>query len=483
MAQQAAGAGSAVDVLIQAGSQASVFHTTAQVRAGKNDIQLNVVMSPQGIWVSDNKGTNVSYYQAQGATTREGAWRTVVDKWSHGTLLIESITSRSTKPPLSPKQMKDLAIKAWCELFNVPVPSAEELKAAAKAKKQGTQKKYDEWSQKLREEGPAAWNALMTKHKLPFRQWPNLDLAKAELPALNFTSMDCKGADFSRADLSGATLCGCKLQDAKFTKAKLAKANLFGANLSRCNLENADLTAANLNRCTLKEAILHKAKLNKANLEFADLCGADFSNAQWKDVSLANAAFDEATKFPEGFKPAPPMKWVGQGPSPIVAALLETRAKEPINIEEFLKRLEDHSDPAKLDKALRMLKAERFKLYAEVADDHLVGIVKSQSDPTLVYSCKLANDGVYGCCTQNLNICGGLRGSLCKHLLVLIVGLAKNGELDANQIDTWVLASRGQKPAIDKDAMSATFLRYKGAEAGEVDWRPTETIPEDYYAY
>jgi hypothetical protein len=29
--------------------------------------------------------------------------------------------------------------------------------------------------------------------------------------------------------------------------------------------------------------------------------------------------------------------------------------------------------------------------------------------------------------------------------------------------------------------MSATFLRYKGAEAGEVDWRPTETIPEDYY--
>jgi hypothetical protein len=31
--------------------------------------------------------------------------------------------------------------------------------------------------------------------------------------------------------------------------------------------------------------------------------------------------------------------------------------------------------------------------------------------------------------------------------------------------------------------MSATFIRYKGAEAGEVDWRPTETIPEDYYAF
>jgi hypothetical protein len=38
------------------------------------------------------------------------------------------------------------------------------------------------------------------------------------------------------------------------------------------------------------------------------------------------------------------------------------------------------------------------------------------------------------------------------------------------------------RPAIDEEIMSATFLRYKGAEAGEVDWRPTETIPEDFYA-
>jgi hypothetical protein len=29
--------------------------------------------------------------------------------------------------------------------------------------------------------------------------------------------------------------------------------------------------------------------------------------------------------------------------------------------------------------------------------------------------------------------------------------------------------------------MTATFPRYKGAEAGAVDWWPTETIPEDFY--
>jgi hypothetical protein len=30
--------------------------------------------------------------------------------------------------------------------------------------------------------------------------------------------------------------------------------------------------------------------------------------------------------------------------------------------------------------------------------------------------------------------------------------------------------------------MGEIFIRRKGAEAGEVDWRPTETVPEDYYA-
>jgi hypothetical protein len=144
--------------------------------------------------------------------------------------------------------------------------------------------------------------------------------------------------------------------------------------------------------------------------------------------------------------------------------------------------LKNAADPAKLDKALAMLKADRFRLFAQVEADHLVGVVKSQTDPTLVYSCRLAGDGTYACCTQNLNVCGGLRGSPCKHLLVLLVGLTQAGELDPGTAHDWTQASRGQKPLLDKDAMAETLLRYKGAEAGEVDWRPTETIPEDFYA-
>jgi hypothetical protein len=130
-----------------------------------------------------------------------------------------------------------------------------------------------------------------------------------------------------------------------------------------------------------------------------------------------------------------------------------------------------------------MLKTDRFRLFSQVDDNSLVGVVKSQRDVNLVYSCRLTSDGTFSCCTQNLNACGGLQGALCKHLLVLIVGLTKGGQVNPATVEQWVQTSRKKRPAHDKDAASAVFLRYKGAEAGEVDWRPTETIPEDYYAY
>ena len=163
----------------------------------------------------------------------------------------------------------------------------------------------------------------------------------------------------------------------------------------------------------------------------------------------------------------------------------DAKAAKPaktIDIATFMKRLEDSTDPARLSKALAMLKAERFQLFSQVTDDLVVGVVKSQTDPDLVYSCRLTSQGDFGCCTQNLNVCGGLRGAPCKHLLVLIVGLSKSRELDPASVDRWVQASRLRKPELDRELMSDTLLRYKGAEAGEIDWRPTETIPEDYYA-
>jgi len=153
-----------------------------------------------------------------------------------------------------------------------------------------------------------------------------------------------------------------------------------------------------------------------------------------------------------------------------------------IDLPGFIKKLTANTDSSRMAKVTKMLRADRFQLFSEVTADHVTGVVKSQTDADLVYACRLGKDGEFFCCTQNLAHCGGLRGALCKHLLVLIVGLAQSGQLDPQLAHAWSLSSRRKKPALDGDAATATFVRYKGAQAGEVDWRPTETIPEDYYA-
>jgi hypothetical protein len=155
--------------------------------------------------------------------------------------------------------------------------------------------------------------------------------------------------------------------------------------------------------------------------------------------------------------------------------------------DDFAEKVPKVADGAKLAKAWSMLKKEKFRLYAEVHADFVCGVVRSQSSEERVYACRLAADGKYSCCTQNLIQCVVSRGSPCKHLLVLVVGLVKAGQLDPATALEWLQKSRrqgltadGYKP--DKDVVTATFLKYKGMEAGEIDWRPTDTIPEDFYS-
>ncbi|MBP3957038.1 pentapeptide repeat-containing protein [Gemmata sp. G18] len=257
-----------------------------------------------------------------------------------------------------------------------------------------------------------------------------------------------------------------------------ARVKLKGADLS-----NTDLTKVDFNGLNLTDVNFSNANLSKASLSYSNLAGATLTGATLDGTLLSWARVNDGTKWPAEIRMADALTWAGKGPDPRKVATAEEKAlPKPADFGEFLTRLKKVTDPAKLDKATDMLKAERFRLYAKVAPDHLVGVVKSQGNADLVYSCRLASDGKYSCGTQNLNICGGLRGSPCKHLLVLIVGLSKAGELDAATAHEWTQNTRGQKPELDKEAMTATFLQYKGAEAGEIDWRPTETVPEDFYA-
>jgi len=160
-----------------------------------------------------------------------------------------------------------------------------------------------------------------------------------------------------------------------------------------------------------------------------------------------------------------------------------TSGDDDMNFATFISRLHGTVDQGKLGRALKMLKQEAFKLYVRKDDEHVVGVVRSQTNTSKVYASWLTPEGKYGCCTPDLDECMGLQGNICKHLLVLMVGLTGAGEMEARQAYDWLKAAQGKRPRANGALIADTFIQYKGAEVGEIDWRPTETIPEDYYAF
>ena len=159
-------------------------------------------------------------------------------------------------------------------------------------------------------------------------------------------------------------------------------------------------------------------------------------------------------------------------------------AKKVKDLETFVAALDVRADAGRIKNAKKMLKGSGFELFHDSSDPkQILGVIKSQTDESLVYACKLDSEGGFSCCTQNLRPCGGLRGALCKHHLVLLLGLVQAGALKPATVDQWIAKSLDHAPTLDKDEMSDILLKHKGAEAGEIDWRPTETVPEDFYAY
>ena len=483
--QTKGGAGAAVKEFLKVASQAQRVLTTLAVTQGTRAAVLSIHLYPQWTQCHDSAGSAYHTTQQHSQTVSTDLWTKLVTKWHGAAPDLASVTVRATKAQVANKELKQLAVRAWCELFGIDPPSDEDLKKVTATTKAQKKEKADEWLALLRsgKKGVEQWNDNVTALAKMLDKVNGIDLANAKLDGLKLQNMEWKDANLSGAVLAKAEIYRCRFPDGNFAGANLTGAQVRSTSFTEANLEKVDFSSADLWGSTFKRARCKGAIFAKAELRAADLSGADFSGADLADAVLIQASYDENTRWPKGFTPTLEMVWKGPGTSPAAHKLVQsTKPKGKLDIEQFMKRLEELTDVAKLSKALAMLKADRFRLYAQVNNDHFVGVVKSQTSADLVYSCRLNADGTYACCTQNLNICGGLRGSLCKHLLVLIVGLAKNGELDPNLIDTWIRLSKTNKPALDKDAMSETFLRYKGAEAGEVDWRPTETIPEDYYA-
>ncbi|MCA9110357.1 MAG: pentapeptide repeat-containing protein, partial [Planctomycetaceae bacterium] len=479
-------AGAKVQELEQAAQVAS--HLTSSIVITTQKEELTAIVGTYGsgslvfYWVRAHQDLPRLHSNAR---TLEQAMTDIARHFSRGELQVDSVTAKGIKAPLKGKQLKMLCLAAWCEVFGREMPTDEELKEASAAKREGEQEIKQEMLDELRggTKGVQRWNARSRQERQQAGHFNKVDLKGAKL-----ANIDLKGMEFQQADFTGAKLKKADLGTADLKKAIFAHVDATGASFTGAKLNDADFQKATLMKCSFARANLLRTMFGGANLTgakfgYANLSGADFTDAKLADVNFESTRFDEKTSFPEGFGLPEGLIWSGQGNDPRVAEKIkQVKSAGPVDFDAFMEQLEANFDASRLKKAMSMLKADSFQLFADVQSDSITGVVKSQTDADLVYSCRLDAEGTFACCTQNLNPCGGLRGALCKHLLVLIVGLTKGEELDPTTVNSWVAASKLQGPKLDKDLMSEVFLRYKGAEAGEIDWRPTETVPEDYYA-
>jgi uncharacterized protein YjbI with pentapeptide repeats len=471
----------------------SIKHLQTSVNLDVNGERVEVLASSRRYGSQVYPSANYIHFQPNlethnyvQATSFDQGMLNLAKRWPNAQVKLESVTIKAPGASLKGQALRELAIAAWCEAFGIEPPSSEMIAEQDRANKQSLAQLHETMLQDLRSgsAGMKRWNARSEDERRSVGSFRQLDLTGLNLSKFKLAHLDFQETIFDQASLSGASLESANLRQASFKGARLDRALLLAPKLAGVSFENASLTGCKLRALTKLETVnFHGADLSKSDLWYTDLRGVDLSGAKLDQISFGHNKFDERTRFPPGFSIPLELLWAGTGTDPRLATIPLTTSKTgSLSFEEFMDRLRGQVRSANLQKALAMLKAERFQLFAQAEPDSIIGVVKSQSDPNLLYSCRLTAVGSYSCCTQNLNRCGGLQGGLCKHLLVLVVGLTKAGQLDGATVEGWVQSSNKQKPMLDKDIMTATFLRYKGAEAGEVDWRPTETIPEDYYA-
>ncbi|MCK5889371.1 MAG: hypothetical protein KAG19_05455 [Methylococcales bacterium] len=155
-------------------------------------------------------------------------------------------------------------------------------------------------------------------------------------------------------------------------------------------------------------------------------------------------------------------------------------ASKTSNFPTLVLQLRNVVNANKLDRAIKMLQEESYNLYTDITDDEVAGIVQSQTNVGY-YAPWINKEGQYACCDEEISGCFGLGGQLCKHILVLLLGLAHQGEISVEQALEWATTAKPKKPSKNEDKSAFMLLRYKGVKTGQVDWRPTETIPEDFY--
>lgn len=131
------------------------------------------------------------------------------------------------------------------------------------------------------------------------------------------------------------------------------------------------------------------------------------------------------------------------------------------NLEKEFSKTNFENLKPKLKKAKNMAK-DQPNVFFRVENDGgtLLGVVKSQTNINLIYASYLRSDGTFGCQTQNLNACGGLRGHICKHILTLVVSASQN-RIIMNRFVDWLQNSSEHRPTNDRQISAYIFEQYE----------------------
>ncbi len=222
-----------------------------------------------------------------------------------------------------------------------------------------------------------------------------------------------------------------------------------------------------------------EAVLKTVNAQVSDIDEADFLVLGEKRLKGKAALIKKANKL---IAQGSPLRIINEHDYlPFIA--LNSDTSQQLDFLTLALRLRNVINPNKINRAIEMLQEESYNLYSNVTEDEVAGIVESQTSYEQYYAPWINKNGEYSCYDESMSSCMGLQGHICKHILVLLLGLAQKGEIDLERVLEWATTARSESPLEGEERSAVMLLRYKGVETGEVDWRPTETIPEDFYIF
>ncbi len=331
--------------------------------------------------------------------------------------------------------------------------------------------------------GVAYWNSAKKELRSEFCTiyWTESELAGLDLRGVSMGSMKLFGSNFSGADLRKASLECSLVVKAKFRNARLEDALLDGVTAESADFSNASLVRASLKSADLRNCSFDRTDLTGAILNYSRLNGVDLSTAILAGTRFDYAEYDESTTLPQEFCQWSNMRWKGKGKDPYHIHVEQEISNAKANdFDEFIDNLRLHVNQNQLESALKTLKTEVLHLFFERTGTSMVCVLHNTRHSNVAHVCTLSEEGIYSCCTQDLNSCRGLKGYLCKHLLGLSIALTKTGELGLTETLRWILSCKLQKPQLEKEFCAVVLRKYKDSAASEGNWTLVATRPEDY---